>query len=167
MCNTYQSPIGLRYEFPQLHNPKSKWLLCLRGSDFDFYFLLYSKLPHFVKEVILQQLSAQLFATWLLILLSSACSCLPQYFTSCLWSVWITAQVTVTALQQEWEGRKRVNVQLTAQKNNGVSGTPWMNSLGGGCFPNSVLQSYMRAWLWDGWDLSLEAMPRLSMDIGS
>lgn len=51
----------------------------------------------------------------------------PLYFTSCWQSIWITAQVTVTLLPQEWGGRRKVTVQLTARKQKDHLGAPQIN----------------------------------------
>lgn len=137
MRNTYQSSIpALRHEFPQLHNSRSKWLhasevqtlIFISFCTLKFNSLHRSLLPcsRWVPSCLLPDSSP----FWGLPAAAS-----PWCFTSCQQSVWITAQVTVTVLQQEWQGRKRVTVHLTAQKNRSHLGILQMSSLGDGYFP--------------------------------
>lgn len=76
----------LEHQLSEVWIPPTTWFqiqmtACLCSSEFDFYFLLYSKIQLFVPEVvILQQVGIQLFATWRLTLLRPACSCLPAVF---------------------------------------------------------------------------------------
>lgn len=145
----------MRYEFPQLHNSRSKWLHASQARTLIFIWSCTPKFNSLHKKL-------SLCSRWALCYLPPDSSpfwglpaaATPWYFTSCLQSVWITAQVTVTALQQEWEGRNRVTVQLTAQKNKGHSGTRQMNSLGDGYFPScaavlseTMVMGWVRAFL--------------------
>ena len=106
-----------RCEFPQPHYSRSKWLHASAAQNLIFisshtpkFSSLYQKLL-FCSRWVASSLLPHSSPFWDLPAAAS-----PLYFTSCLQSIWITAHVTVTVLPQEWEGRRRVTVQLTARK---------------------------------------------------